>query len=73
MPIDEWLGKMGWKCRTNDELKSHARKFSTVSKVLDMGICTKINALHIPAVHNIIWFAIGDDFSEIQNHKALCH
>ena len=28
VPIYEWLGKMGWHCRTNDDLKVHARQFS---------------------------------------------
>ncbi|MEI6178827.1 MAG: type I restriction endonuclease [Verrucomicrobiota bacterium] len=28
VPFFEWLGKMGWNCRTNEELKSHGRQFS---------------------------------------------
>jgi type I site-specific restriction-modification system R (restriction) subunit len=28
VPIYEWLDKMGWQCRTNDELKGYGRQFS---------------------------------------------
>jgi type I restriction enzyme R subunit len=28
VPIYEWLGKMGWQCRTSDELKGYGRQFS---------------------------------------------
>jgi hypothetical protein len=28
VPIYEWLGKLGWNCRTNEALKPHARQFS---------------------------------------------